>query len=148
VNELPASTLQSKHAGHADHYGCHVLSNPTFARPRSTSTMQASVSETYSAISFDLDDLAVAVVGGSASKCLLHFLPAAYVGTKRVSQGHIVCLRIQRLVDARVTVEDRAEGRVALLGRVGKVACRHPTVPPVLRVAQGMRCRSRAPESA
>jgi hypothetical protein len=32
------------------------------------------------------------------------------------------------LVEARITVEYRAEGRVALFDRAGEVACRHSTV--------------------
>jgi hypothetical protein len=91
VNELPASALQSKHAGHADRYWGFGLSTPDLG---SAPLHLDDAGERFGDVlgyEFDLDDLAVAVVRGGASKCLLHFLPTAYVRTKRVSQGHIVC---------------------------------------------------------
>src|SRR5262249_48608980 len=91
VNELPASVLQSKHAGHADRNWCFVLSAPDLG---STPLHLDDAGERFGDIlgdELDLHDLAVAVVRGGASKCLLHFLPPAYVRTKWVSQGHIVC---------------------------------------------------------
>src|SRR6185295_10157915 len=88
----------------------------------------------------DLDDFAVAVMRGGASKCLFHFLSTTYVWPKRVPQGHVVRWRIQRLVDARVTFEYRAEGDVALLNCVGEVACGHSTFSlSCTAFAQGMR---------
>src|SRR5262249_25573235 len=117
--------LQSKHARHTDRYRCHVLSTPDLG---SAPLHLDDTGERFGDVlryEFDLDDLAVAVVRGGASKSLLHLLPTAYVRTKRVSEGHVFCRRIQRLVEARVTSEDRAEGRVTLFDRVNEVACRH-----------------------
>jgi hypothetical protein len=91
VNELPASAFQSKHAGHADRYWYYVLSTPDLS---SAPFHLDDAREPFGDVlgyELDLDDLAVAVVRGGASKCLLYCLPTAYIRTKRVSQGHIVC---------------------------------------------------------
>ena len=84
MNELPASALQSKHAGHADRYRHHFLSTPDLG---SAALHLDDAGESFGNVlryEFDLDDSAVAVVRGGASKCLFHLLSTTYVRSKRV----------------------------------------------------------------
>ena len=87
MNELPAPTLQSKHAGHAHCYRYYLLRPPDLG---SAALHFDDAGESFGDVlryEVYINDFAVAVVRGGASKRLLHILPTAYVRPERVPQG-------------------------------------------------------------
>src|SRR6266705_874843 len=128
MNELPASALQPKHAGHADSHRYDFLSTSDLT---STAFHLDDAGESVGEVlgyEFDTSDLSVAVVGGGAGKCRLNLLPTAYVRPEGIPQGHVICQRVQRLVNTRVAFQYRPGGCVALFDCAGEVVCGHLTV--------------------
>ena len=56
---------------------------------------------------FDIGDFPVAVVRGGAGKCRFNVLPTAHVRPEGIPQRHIICLRVQRLVNTWIAFQYR-----------------------------------------
>jgi hypothetical protein len=128
MNELPASALQPKNAGHADSHRCEFRGTSDFASTAFHLDDAGEIVGNVLGDEFDIGSLSVTVLRGSACKCRLDILPTARVRPEWVAQGHVVCHRVQVLVNSCVAVQDGTEGCVALFDRVVKVACFHPSL--------------------
>src|SRR5262245_56837826 len=129
MNELPAPGLQTKQAGHANSYRHSFLSAADLSSTAFHLDDAGEIAGEVLGDELDIGDLSVAVVRGGAGKCRLNLLPTPYVRPEGIPQGHVICKRVQRLVDTRVARQYRPKGGVALFDRFREVVCGHSTSP-------------------
>jgi len=111
MNELPTSALQPKDAGHANSDRHYFLSTPDLG---STAFDLHDASEIIGDVlryEFDISDFSIAVIQRSGGKGRFNFLATTHVRPEGIAQGHVIRERVQRLVNARVGLHYRPEGR-------------------------------------